>query len=280
MSLRPLSLLLVGGMLAAGLLSGCGHMSEISSSWNEGNGAGVDGSGKGWSGALWDLSDDKVSVGAKNDRDYLYLSLMTADRARIFQVLSGGLTWWINSDGGKEKSFGFRFPLAGASRGFMAALRGNPDDEGNQLPTLDDARKEFEVLRGGSHQTVSVAEGQGVLTRLSYDEGRLVCELRIPLVQSAGHPYAVGNAPAGNLALGLETGRVEAGGGGQRPRGEGGESPGEGGGMRGGRGGRGGGMRGGGMRGGGGGARGNAASSGPLDAWLKVALAAPPQSSH
>ncbi len=273
MPLRSMFVLLASGALAAGLLSGCSPMSEITSTWNEGTNARVDGSGKGWSGALWDLSDDRVSVGVKNDREYLYLCMMTADRARIGQVLSGGLTWWINPDGSKEKSYGIRFPVGGMSRSFMAALRGNQENEGGQLPTLDEAQKEFEVVRGKMQQHVSVAEGQGVLARVGYDEGRLVCELRVPMESSAAHPYAVGTMPSGDLALGLETERVEAGGGGQPPRGEGGEGGGEGGGMRGGRGGRGG-MRGGGGFGRGGG-RGNTANAGPLDTWLKVGLAQP-----
>ena len=263
--------------LGALMLSSCSHMSEIGSSWNGAKPVTVDGSADEWSGSLWDIADAGISFGAKNDGEYLYLCLITTDRSRMFQILGGGMTWWINGKGGKEKSFGLRFPVGGLNRSALADLRDEQVDEVAKLPSLDEAQREFEVVRGSSRQRISVAECEGVLARIGREGARFVCELRVPL--GSNHPYAIGAEQAVNLAVGLETEKMEPRPEGQRSGvGSGGE--GEGGGERGGmRGGRGGGGRGG-MRGGGGGrssgGRTPAGQAGPLDVWLKVALAPSP----
>jgi hypothetical protein len=108
----------------------------------------------------------------------------------------------------------------------------------------------------------------GVEVAIHIDQGLLQYELKVPLVVTSDHPYAIGSQAGKTIGVGLETGKLE------QP-----SSAGRGGGFGGG----GMGGRGGGGRGGGGGGRGGGGHEGgegrgaqapkPLKVWATVAIA-------
>ena len=122
-----------------------------------------------------------------------------------------------------------------------------------------------------------IAAAGDLLLRASYSAGRLVYELRVPLIHGPHAPYALGVYPGDEIGVGFET--VEFNRARMRPEGGGfGGGMGRGGrGFGGGLGGRGGGLGGRGPGGGDRGARpGGAGMGDPFKFWMKLRLSASP----
>ncbi len=60
-------------------------------------------------------NDTKVVLNLINDADYLYLCLISRNRAIEAKIMESGLTLWFDPDGGQKNEFGIRFPI-GLSR--------------------------------------------------------------------------------------------------------------------------------------------------------------------
>jgi hypothetical protein len=262
-------------VLVSTVMGGCSSTAELSSSWNN-NKIVVDGNADDWGGHFFYLKDSHVSLGLRNDQDFLYVCLMSSEGQFRRQMMGLGLTVWLEPDGGKK--WGIHYPI-----GFIGQ-RQRPSSNGEEMEGERDTGLVFgqslqnlEILGPGDEdrQQFSALAAPGISVKVGYSEGSAVYELKVPLRTSSDHPYAVGAAMGSNVKLALETGKFQSenrrGGmseGGREGSGEGG---GRGGGWRGGGGGRG---RGGGWRGGEGGGR---TSSGerpePLDFSAVVHLA-------
>lgn len=93
---------------------GCG-MPEIPARWTDREIA-VDGDYRDWEGSLYHFEEQSVYAGVLRDATYLYLCLSSSDRARVQQVVRGGLTVWFDPEASKTRGFGLRFPLGGEPR--------------------------------------------------------------------------------------------------------------------------------------------------------------------
>ncbi|GAB5535371.1 MAG: hypothetical protein Rubg2KO_16200 [Rubricoccaceae bacterium] len=217
-----------------------------------------------------------LSMGVKNDDDAVYVALVVRSESALRQILGGGLTLWLDPEGGKEKALGVRFPLAAAGAEARAAGRRGSGDEAPSAEEMQAllrerfgaALGEYEVVRGDGAQGVRffTSDAGAVGVGGSFDHGELVLEYRIPLGGTA--EYALGAEPGGEIGLGLATPEVERPAQREEGRaGRGGRSGGRSGGM--------GGRRGGG-RGRGGQSGGRASQPGPpepLNVWTRVELA-------
>jgi hypothetical protein len=288
---------LLGGLLVA---AGCGK-TEMDSAWRTQEIA-IDGRDGDWQGALAYVAKEKAVVSLLNDGEFLYLRLASADRATQAQVMRFGFTVWFDAKGGERKTFGIRFPQGARGRGRPFAAReggegpesgpeeGGPRELPEPLPAI--VPDQLEIIGPGEGERLQVREidARGIDLEVAQAGGRLVYELKIPLVRDDDHPYGLGIRPGQQFSLGFETatpdreamreGRGEGGrgrggpGGGIWPGGGGrggGAWPGgaePGGVMPGGRGGRGG-MGAGGRR-----SPGEGGMSQALQLWVKVKLAA------
>jgi hypothetical protein len=95
---------------------GCSSSLELSSGWTSQT-LKIDGSGAGLNEATTNIPGPDVLVGIKNDKDNLYICMITANRMTQMQMLALGSTVWIDADGKKNKTFGVRFPVAGLLQG-------------------------------------------------------------------------------------------------------------------------------------------------------------------
>ena len=235
----------------------------------------VDGGTAKWEGLLVPLGDAPITVGVRNDRDFLYLLVRTADADTRRQLLMTGLTVWANGAGKTKRGYGVRFP---------AGQRSAAPGDGTGDPAADAARSasELELIGPEEEDRLRLSLSQSDLVKAALDalEGILALELRIPLHPTEGHPLAIDAAPVATIALGFETekpkrpGPEERGGPGGGMGGPGGMGGGMGGeGRSGGRGGPGGPGGGRGMRGGG---AGRPAMPKPLKLWTRVTLAGEP----
>lgn len=272
----------------------------------------IDGRLTEWDAPLVSLGSAPLSIGMRNDGQFLCVALVASDPAARMLLGQAGFTVWWDPGAKERKSFGITIPpLMARGPGMRGVGRfGEPPDQGGPPPSQGqgqggqsappaqgqegqprsgtagpaiEAIGHIEVVGPGRDERrrleLAFARTAGLDAASRMAEGVLVYEIRVPLAASEGQPYAVRSTPGAAIGLGIETnemprfgGRGEEGGGG-RSGGGGGRPPGGGGGgMMGGGGGGRGGMGGGAP---GGGREGMRALK-PIKTWTVVHLAQPP----
>lgn len=280
---RSMSSFLMAGfiILLAIVSGGCSSTAELSSSWSN-NEIVVDGLASDWGGHFFYLKDSHISLGLRNDQDYLYVCLMWSEGQFRRQMMGLGLTVWLEPEDGKK--WGIHYPVGFLGQGERPSLdreeSGGLRDSGQ---VFQQSLQNLEILGPGKdeHTQFSAVQVPGISVKVGNSQGSVVYELKVPLRESSDHPFAVGTGAGSTVKLALETGKFEGRSrqGGMSEGGREGSGGGRGGGGRGGFGGRG---RGGGGAGGSGrggeGGRGTASGERPepLDFSAAVHLASAP----
>ena len=263
----------------------------------------VDGDDAEWAGHKSFLEKHNLEFGIFNDADHLYLCFVLTDPVRQMQVARSGFSVWLDADGGKDRTFGVRYPLGVAERfapegdesqrpdgrtgGRARGGRGSGGRPQSGRASIDPeqlARMMERVLSDGEFEILGPLPGQRMRTggtdvpvsvAAAWSQGRLVYELKIPLSRGVGRQFGIGARSDKPIGLGLVAPVPDMARAGQRrsPGGLGGGGRG-GGGIGGGYGGRGGG---GGRRRGGGRGMGTMPGGGsrpePFEVWAKLRLA-------
>jgi hypothetical protein len=248
----------------------------------------VDGRYDDWYGNLQPFEAAPVAVQFLNDHDFLYMRLTASASAERREILRQGFTVWFDPAGGTKKHFGIRYPVVergtggdegGHGYGGYGGRRGGGDDRGGEAEASHETSPgdRLDVLGPGKDDARMLTRDHapGIDVAVRSEEGMLQYELKVPLVRTADHPYAIEAVAGKAVGVGLEAGQPphSSFGGGRGGFG--------GGGMGGGRGGGGMGGHGGGTHGGGGGGgrdgEGYQAAK-PLKGWGLVTIApAPPR---
>lgn len=201
LSLRQTFVLTV---LAAALFTGCGGTALVTSS-EPGEPVVVDAQLNEWGGKLQTLSSkDGLLAGVQNDDKHLYLSLSTRNVASIGSIMRAGLIVWVDPVGGKEKTFGIRFPL-GLSM----------DDAGERRLSEGAAADRVRIERSTQEVEIIGADGQairrhkdsipGIVAAVEADQGVLTYEIQVPLAHTDGVLYAIGAKPGQEIGIGIAT---------------------------------------------------------------------------
>ena len=216
---------------------------ELESTWKDRD-ITMDGKGGDWLGAKYYFEDSAVSVGLINDEQYLYVSMMTENPMLRAQIMRQGLIVWLDPQGGKNKTFGIKFPL-GRQGGEEEGERMDPRDMMDEMAReemmqrLQETMTELEVL-GPDEKVlgrVDIEDAQGIEVKMRNARGIFVYELKIPLASSEENPFAVGVEPGDIIGVGFLSPKMQMRrpsgmrGGGGMPGGGGGMPPGGGGGM-------------------------------------------------
>ncbi|MFC2164656.1 hypothetical protein ACFLT2_06650 [Acidobacteriota bacterium] len=278
------------------LSAACGE-AELSSFWKDRDIV-IDGKSGDWLDALYYFEEDDVSVGFFNDSEYLYICLLAEDYSIQRQVVMQGFTLWLDATGGKEKTFGIKFPLGMVAMGRdrMPTEMSDERPDRERMEELQRERPDPEMIRKAFEQTLDELEilgpgkderkrikiegAEGLEIRVRNETGLLTYELKVPLQSLGENSYAIGATPGALIGVGLEVPKpdmdemrdmMNGRGGGMTPGGgqPGGRPPG---------GGQPGGMGGG--KGGGRGGKGRGGGSRPrmpdgLKIWAKLQLASP-----
>ena len=88
------------------VIVGCSGSTFVSS-WNNGE-ITIDGSRQEWGEQIHYLEDEKIAFSVKNDENFFYLFIATAERERIMQIMSTGLTVWFDPQNSDGKTFGIQ----------------------------------------------------------------------------------------------------------------------------------------------------------------------------
>jgi hypothetical protein len=221
--------------------------------------------------------DKGPAIAAANDGQFLYLAVATSD-PQLRRTLASGLVVWFDPAGTKKADIGLQLPGL-AERGMGEP--GAPRDAATE-PASPEISEHVDALGPGKlRRLIQLSPALGIEVASGTEEGRLVFELKVPLVTSPDHTFAVGAAAGHTIALGLFSPEIpeahrEGPGGGGRGGVSGGAGGGGMGGYGGGRGGGGGGGGGGGRGGGGRGGYGGDAERAhetPLKLWVRLQLA-------
>jgi hypothetical protein len=231
-------------------LAGCGTF-KLKSKWLDRE-ITVDGQSDDWLGSLMYIEEKNISVGLFNDENFLYICMIAEDQFVRNQVMRQGVMIWFNPSGGKKKTFGIKFPIGMQAGDVPMGRRGDEQDPERFRQARRRSMTELEILGPGKDESIKMykEDAKGIDINVKGLSGMLVYELKVPLIHSEEHPYAIGAKAGSSIGFRLEIPKMSR----QRMGGKGGMGGGKGGmgggrgGMGGGRGGMGGGMRGGGMR--------------------------------
>jgi hypothetical protein len=295
---------IAGAALVIGMaLVPCGCMQTELASDRLGREITIDGKAPEWAGReAYYNEDEGLKIGFSNDDRYLYVYFSTWHRRTQMQILMNGLTVWIDANGGKKESFGVNYPV-GASPGEMrgdmptgtrSEMRESPADFSGAAPARarDDLVTIGNLLASSSREIRMVGPDKepiasfsgvdssetAVQAMIGFANRTLIYELKLPLAGPDAPPFAVNAGPGASIGIGFKVGQRQMPGTKRE-----GLNPPEG--MEGGPGGMGGGPGGGGgdrggFPGGGAGApggMGGRSAEEPLALWVKVKLAAGPE---
>jgi hypothetical protein len=154
-----------------------------------------------------------------------------------------GMIVWLDSKGGKNKTFGIKYPL-GRQGEEPERERMDPRDMMDEtfreemMQRLQETMTELEVL-GPDEEVLAkmeIEDAQGIEVKMRNAGGTFVYELKVPLASSEEMPFSVGVNPGDTIGVGFLSpkmqmrrpsgvrggGRVPGGGGGMPPGGFGG----------------------------------------------------------
>ena len=213
MFLRLRRKLLAGGLLILIAGSAC-YRFELGSIWAD-EPVVIDGDDSEWTLPRRVLEGDQRVVGFMNDDTFLYISYRTASQARIQQIVTQGLTIWIDPKGGTEKRIGFRYPIGSKPLGISPwDFDPRPGTTGYQafLEQLLQLQPGIEIL-GSRKEDVALVplENQvGLQLRIQWTKDLFVYELRIPYGRRSNLPHPVGTAPGRKIGIGIVGGPLQA----------------------------------------------------------------------
>jgi hypothetical protein len=179
----------------------------------------IDGKADKWQGTQAFLEKEKLFVSFLNDREYLYFGLVASGREAGAQLMRQGLMVWLDPKGGKNKSFGIRYPLAaefpGPAKNSGENRPGDKSDRENREPMDMEGRppqepgQELEIVRAQKGEPEKMVIGQakemGLEINVSTSGELFVYELKIPLEATQTHPLAIGVQPGAEFSIGIES---------------------------------------------------------------------------
>jgi hypothetical protein len=165
----PLLLMLV----AAG---GCAGTAKVDSHWSDGEIA-IDGKTLDWQGKLTAVEDAKMTVGVSNDDDYLYISLVSANREVQQQI---AMRRQRGSNAAVREA---QIAKQLAATGDAVRLRRSESDEGREL---------------------SLSELTGVEAAIVYASPVIIYEIKMPLTSGKPATLALDCDAGDEISLGIE----------------------------------------------------------------------------
>lgn len=195
-------------MLAA---QGCGSASEVTSIAPSTPFV-IDGKSDDWAGHLLYYRNEKLTIGVSNDKEFVYLCVMSSEQSAYQSILMRGLTVWFDTTGGKGKYFGMRFPLEGPPPEMSANRDEHPGSMDDMMKRrADDATKLAVIGANKDSRTEMLLPGRhGIDARIGYKPGVFVYEMKVPLGIEIADGLKLAFSPNGELGIRLETPESDA----------------------------------------------------------------------
>lgn len=191
-------------------MMGCSSSLKVNSQWRDRDIA-IDGNHQEWSGGMTFFEDDNISLGFFNDAEYLYISMITANPNIQRQFMTMGFTLWFDPNGGKNRTFGIKFPVGMWETGLLLRGRGQRPDLTSLRENFEKSLANIELIVPGEEEPLRmrVSEATGIEIKLGDIEEGLTYEIRVPLRQDENHPYAIAAKPDKAIGIGFETAQMD-----------------------------------------------------------------------
>jgi hypothetical protein len=163
----------------------------------------------------------KVSLGAVNDSEYLYIMLSFRDQAPA-RFLQSKVTLWLDKTASKEKLLGFCYTGSPPESG-LSTREGSIRQARRQEDSIPEPEENFTQRPAEIPGIITVLENKdtlglipttsekGPVIATSYQQGFYFHEIRIPLKRSDSTRYAIGAALGDTISVGLELGGFNPG---------------------------------------------------------------------
>lgn len=188
------------------LFVGCTSMEAVQSDQPE-EAIAIDADLEPWAGHLQSFEEGMLSVGVLNDEDALYVAARTSDTDLVREIMSRGLTVWLDGDGGSSQDVGIHYPSGMVSDG-MAAPPGAPaiDHIERRRADFEASLEELKMIVDGEPVRYVARSTPGIDVQARVDEvGTFTYELRIDLQSADAATYAVGAQPGQAVGVGFAT---------------------------------------------------------------------------
>jgi hypothetical protein len=187
----------------------------VQSKWTDGTIV-VDGNPQDWGKfPMTYFEKGKVSLGAVNDSEYLYIMLSFRDQLSA-RFLQSKVTLWLDKTASKEKLLGFCYtgspPETRFGEGSIRPARRQedsfPESEENftqrpaEMPRMITVLEDKDTLG-----LIPVTGEKGPAVSTNYQQGFYFHEVRVPLKRNDITRFAIGTALGETLSVGLELGR-------------------------------------------------------------------------
>ena len=203
----------------------CGGGIDLNSHWRDRELV-IDGADADWGEGRYILENVPISIGVMNDVDHLYLTMVTGDHDLQMLIAMRGLELWLDPKGAKRQVFGLRLPgairpnehgempfgdIASTWDGF--ARRRGP---GRGMRTMDPRRLQalFDSMTDSRIRVLDSPEDEGwetsagvadaIQVKLTYAQGRLVYEARLPLQYLGDPTYTIAATSKTRVGVGLK----------------------------------------------------------------------------
>ena len=184
MKTRTTLLLLLVAMISGSAASNAGPGNEVISQWRT-RAISIDGNSRDWTGIPRVAVNEEFTLAALNDGTSLYLCLMASGDRPGEGIPGGGLTVWIDAQGGSEKRFGMRYPLGtGAGTPPPSDFDAPPVDAVEMGPP-DTRGFDVEILEPGEQDQMTTARAgeKGFFMKIGRSYSGTVYELQLPLAR-------------------------------------------------------------------------------------------------
>ncbi len=173
----------------------------------------IDGKSDDWAGHLLYYRNDKLTLGVSNDKEFLYLCVMSSDQTVYRSILMRGLTVWFDTTGGKGKYFGMRYPLDAAPSDMGKDREEPPGSMDDMMKRrADEATKLAVVGAKKDARTEILLPGKfGLDARIGYKPGVFIYEMKVPLGIDLADGMKLAFSGDGRLSIRLETPEFEKG---------------------------------------------------------------------
>jgi hypothetical protein len=203
--------------LAVICFAGAAHAGDtvLTSTWRDRD-ITIDGSSTEWEDLLQYIQNSPNALAVCNDSDYLYMCFAIGDSLTERQVVTLGLTVWLDPRGGIDQSFGVHYPLGAATTAFHREDAPEAEDVGTYAATPTPQQRRTRMFEKMSTDMEIIGPDSGVVNKfpapgakdvsvaIGHTLSGTVYELKIPLRETIDHPYAVGVDSSIEIGFGLQ----------------------------------------------------------------------------
>ncbi len=197
-------------MLPFFFLFGCSSTLKLNSAWEKQT-TQIDGHQEDWEGRLTFVEKKNVSIGVRNDHEFLYICLVSSDKVLQRQMLSMGFILWFDADGGKDKTFGIRFPTGMLDNGMFMPRNRRAERTPEEIRDRFAQQTELEILgpQKDESKRFAINEVPGIEVKIGKPADVLVYEIKVPLKRTKTYPYAIENREGAKVGVGFETAKFD-----------------------------------------------------------------------